>query len=96
MPFDVQEKRQEAAEMKKESRSAGKGEEVDVDEDKHEGQIALRKLYHQSPRPILVLYSAKTCGPCRTLKPILNAVADEYQSKVSPSLPLGLALRLAL
>lgn len=37
-------------------------------------QYALRKLYHESPRLICVLYTAPTCGPCRTLKPILTKV----------------------
>ncbi|BBH07317.1 NADPH-dependent thioredoxin reductase C [Prunus dulcis] len=35
-------------------------------------KYALRKLYHESPRLICVLYTAPTCGPCRTLKPILS------------------------
>lgn len=55
---------------------------MNVEADKHEGQIALRKLYHESPRPIVVLYTAKTCGPCRTLKPIVNAVVEEHQGQV--------------
>ena len=59
-------------------------EDVDMEVNKHKGQIALRKLYHESPRPIMVLYTAKTCGPCRSLKPIVNAVADEFGEKVSP------------
>ena len=37
-------------------------------------QYALRKLYHESPRLICVLFTAPTCGPCRTLKPILSKV----------------------
>eukprot|EP00252_Welwitschia_mirabilis_P026815 TRINITY_DN8940_c0_g1_i1.p1 TRINITY_DN8940_c0_g1~~TRINITY_DN8940_c0_g1_i1.p1 ORF type:complete len:535 (-),score=103.18 TRINITY_DN8940_c0_g1_i1:86-1690(-) len=45
---------------------------------KHKGQYALRKLYHESPSLICVLYTAPTCGPCRTLKPILNKVIDEF------------------
>lgn len=57
-------------------------EDIDIEANKHVGQIALRKLYHESPRPIVVLYTAKSCGPCRTLKPIVNAVADEFGEKV--------------
>lgn len=57
-------------------------EDVDIDENKHMGQIALRKLYHESPRPIVVLYTAPTCGPCRTLKPIIHGVADEFGDQV--------------
>ncbi|ERN00277.1 hypothetical protein AMTRI_Chr01g108630 [Amborella trichopoda] len=49
---------------------------------KHKGQYALRKLYHESPRLICVLYTAPTCGPCRTLKPILSKVIDEFDPNV--------------
>eukprot|EP00249_Psilotum_nudum_P013653 c24441_g1_i1 orf=77-1750(+) len=54
----------------------------DVTLTKHKGQYALRKLYHESPRVICVLYTSPTCGPCRTLKPILNKVIDEYEKDV--------------
>lgn len=58
-------------------------ETVDVSADLHSGQVALRKLYHESPRPLVVLYSAPTCGPCRTLKPILKGVvSSEYAARV--------------
>ncbi|ONM60309.1 NADPH-dependent thioredoxin reductase 3 [Zea mays] len=50
----------------------------DISHRKHKGQYALRKLYHESPRLICVLYTSPTCGPCRTLKPILSKVIDEY------------------
>lgn len=40
-------------------------------------QYALRKLYHESPRLICVLYTSPTCGPCRTLKPILGKVCED-------------------
>ncbi|KAM1093975.1 hypothetical protein PS1_009050 [Malus domestica] len=43
---------------------------------------ALRKLYHESPRLICALYTAPTCGPCRTLKPILGTVIDEFDHNV--------------
>ncbi|KAB1222275.1 NADPH-dependent thioredoxin reductase 3 [Morella rubra] len=45
-------------------------------------QYALRKLYHESPRLICVLYTSPTCGPCRTLKPILSKVIDEFDQNV--------------
>jgi thiol-disulfide isomerase/thioredoxin len=50
--------------------------------DRHKGQLALRKLYHESDRLLVVLYTSPTCGPCRTLKPIFNKVADEFSGKV--------------
>ncbi|GFP87751.1 NADPH-dependent thioredoxin reductase 3 [Phtheirospermum japonicum] len=45
-------------------------------------QYALRKLYHESPRLVCVLYTSPTCGPCRTLKPILSKVIDEFDQNV--------------
>ncbi|EFJ50467.1 hypothetical protein VOLCADRAFT_103925 [Volvox carteri f. nagariensis] len=62
--------------------SADTAETFDINVDKHKGQYALRKLYHESKRLICVLYTAPTCGPCRTLKPIFNSVLDEYKGKV--------------
>ncbi|KAG2424610.1 hypothetical protein HXX76_014335 [Chlamydomonas incerta] len=57
-------------------------ETFDLAADKHKGQYALRKLYHESDRLICVLYTSPTCGPCRTLKPIFNGVVEEYSGKV--------------
>jgi thiol-disulfide isomerase/thioredoxin len=51
-------------------------------QDKHKGQYALRKLYHESDRLIAVLYTAPGCGPCRTLKPIFNKVVEEYAGRI--------------
>lgn len=51
--------------------------------DRHKGQLALRKLYHESDRLLVVLYTSPTCGPCRTLKPIFSKVVDDYPGKVS-------------
>eukprot|EP00899_Mesostigma_viride_P023951 jgi/Mesvir1/4740/Mv05532-RA.1 len=56
--------------------------EFDPARTKHQGQYALRKLYHETDRLLGVLYTAPTCGPCRTLKPILSKVVDEYADKV--------------
>lgn len=64
------------------SAPAASAADVDVTADLHTGQTALRKLYHESPRPILVLYTAPTCGPCRTLKPVLRGVAGEYAGRI--------------
>jgi thioredoxin reductase (NADPH) len=41
------------------------------------GSYALRKLYHESERPLLVVYTSPTCGPCHVLKPQLKRVLDE-------------------
>lgn len=57
-------------------------ETFDIAATRHEGGYALRKLFHESDRPILVKYSAPTCGPCHTLKPILSKVVDEFDGKI--------------
>jgi thioredoxin reductase (NADPH) len=41
------------------------------------GSFALRKLYHDSDKPLLVVYTSPTCGPCHVLKPQLKRVLDE-------------------
>ncbi|KAL4428113.1 hypothetical protein ABPG75_002202 [Micractinium tetrahymenae] len=77
-----------AAQAHAHSSSSGAATDSDTEDsfdlaaDKHRGQFALRKLYHESTRLIVVLYTAPTCGPCRTLKPILGKVMDEYAGKV--------------
>jgi thioredoxin reductase (NADPH) len=54
----------------------------DIARDRFKGQYALRRLYHESSRPIAVLYTSPSCGPCRTLKPIFNAVISEFAGRV--------------
>ena len=49
---------------------------------RHVGGYALRKLYHESDRLIVVKYAAPTCGPCHTLKPILSKVIDEFDQRI--------------
>lgn len=41
------------------------GVDVDMAQPKHRGQIALRKLYHETDKLIAVLYTSPSCGPCR-------------------------------
>ncbi|GMH35286.1 hypothetical protein BSKO_03154 [Bryopsis sp. KO-2023] len=57
-------------------------EEFDIAEDRHRGQFALRKLYHESDRILAVMYTSPQCGPCRTLKPMFSGVVDEYSGKM--------------
>ncbi|MDY7014476.1 MAG: thioredoxin-disulfide reductase [Cyanobacteriota bacterium] len=54
----------------------------EIGETRHYGGYALRKLFHESDRPIMVKYVSPNCGPCHTLKPILNKVVDEYDGKI--------------
>ncbi|CAN4118565.1 unnamed protein product [Withania somnifera] len=69
-------------EVKKELSEKDVQEGFDITLTKHKGQYALRKLYHESPRLMCVLYTSPTCGPCRTLKPILSKVIDEFDKHV--------------
>ena len=57
-------------------------ENFNPSETKHFGGYALRKLYHDSDRLVMVKYVSPTCGPCHTLKPILNKVVDEFDGKI--------------
>lgn len=41
------------------------------------GSYALRKLYHDSNKPLLVVYTSPSCGPCHVLKPQLKRVLGE-------------------
>jgi len=45
------------------------------------GSYALRRLYHESNKPLLVIYTSPTCGPCHVLKPQLKRVLNELAGK---------------
>jgi thioredoxin reductase (NADPH) len=45
------------------------------------GGFALRKLYHDSNKPLLVVYTSPTCGPCHVLKPQLKRVLQELDGR---------------
>ncbi|RMF27780.1 MAG: thioredoxin-disulfide reductase [Cyanobacteria bacterium J083] len=55
---------------------------VDLNQTIHYGGYALRKLFHTGDRLLIVKYVAPNCGPCRTLKPILDKVIAEYAEQV--------------
>eukprot|EP00466_Bigelowiella_natans_P008047 jgi/Bigna1/92474/estExt_fgenesh1_pm.C_260011 len=57
-------------------------EDFDITRTRHKGQYSLRRLYHESDRVLAVLYTSPTCGPCRSLKPILGKVVDEFKDQV--------------
>lgn len=83
---EFKQKEQPQAEAEQAKPAAGPqsdtAETFDINQDKHRGQYALRRLYHESDRPIAVLYTSPTCGPCRSLKPIFNSVVQEYTGKI--------------
>tara|TARA_Y100000991_G_scaffold163290_1_gene125266 strand:- start:1969 stop:3336 length:1368 start_codon:yes stop_codon:yes gene_type:complete len=41
------------------------------------GGYALRRLYHESAKPLLVTYTSPSCGPCHVFKPQLKRVLNE-------------------
>lgn len=61
---------------------ADTAETFDISQTRHYGGYALRKLFHDGDRLLVVKYVSPTCGPCRTLKPILDKVVDEYEGKI--------------
>ncbi|MFB2922300.1 MULTISPECIES: thioredoxin-disulfide reductase [Aerosakkonema] len=56
--------------------------EFDLGATRQYGGYALRKLFHESDRLLVVKYVSPHCGPCHTLKPILNKVVDEFDGKI--------------
>ena len=61
---------------------ADTAESFELSATNHVGGYALRRLYHESDRLIMVKYSAPTCAPCHSLKPILEKVVNEFDGKV--------------
>ncbi|MFS8884891.1 thioredoxin-disulfide reductase [Synechococcus sp. H70.2] len=57
-------------------------EDLDFSKTCHEGSYALRRLYHESDRLLMVKYTAPTCAPCHALRPILNKVIEEFADKL--------------
>jgi thioredoxin reductase (NADPH) len=78
----TKEAKSQVAEPVEKKSEAQQESEFELNATCHAGSYALRKLYHESDRPILVLYSSPQCGPCHTLKPMLNKVIDEFESKI--------------
>lgn len=82
----IQEFRQESRtpdnELEHQQQKAVATTEFDITSTRHEGGFALRKLFHESDRLVVVKYVSPGCGPCRTLKPILNKVVEEYEGKI--------------
>jgi thioredoxin reductase (NADPH) len=56
--------------------------EFEINATHHAGSYALRKLFHESDRLLMVKYVSPTCGPCHTLKPMLKKVVDEFSGQM--------------
>ncbi len=80
--FHQPEEEEKAVEAPHHKTEAEEAAEFDVARTHHEGGYALRKLYHESDRLIMVKYASPTCGPCHTLKPILSKIVDEFEGQI--------------
>lgn len=65
-----------------ETKSAATSTEFDISQTRHMGGYAIRKLFHESDRLIMVKYVSPTCGPCKRLSPILDKVVAEYEEQI--------------
>jgi thioredoxin reductase (NADPH) len=74
----VERYREPAAESKVEDTA----DDFDLADTRHRGEYALRRLYHESDRLMVVKYVSPHCGPCHTLKPILDGVVDEFEGQI--------------
>jgi thioredoxin reductase (NADPH) len=57
-------------------------ETFEISATRYVGGYALRKLFHEGDRLMIVKYVSPNCGPCHTLKPILDKVVDEYEGRI--------------
>jgi len=74
---------QETASTPEEDKPVADTEETfDINKTRHYGGYALRKLFHESDRVLIVKYVGPNCGLCATLAPLLDGVIDEYEDKV--------------
>lgn len=76
----------EATESEPEKRVESRGPDdkssYSIDDTWHKGQYALRKLYHESDRPLIVKYLSPNCGPCAQLKRMLHPVIRSMEGRV--------------
>jgi thioredoxin 1 len=47
------------------------------------GDADFGKAVLESPRPVVVDFSAEWCGPCNALQPLMEALASEYTGRVT-------------
>jgi thioredoxin 1 len=47
------------------------------------GDSDFGKTVLESPRPVVVDFSAEWCGPCKAIQPLMEALASEYAGRVT-------------
>ncbi|MBE9213945.1 thioredoxin-disulfide reductase [Plectonema cf. radiosum LEGE 06105] len=80
--FRQQVENNELKPQQEEKTTANTEDDFDIKATRHLGGYALRKIFHDGDRPLMVKYVSPGCGPCHTLKPILNKVVDEFEGKI--------------
>ena len=72
----------------KEEQVAVAAEDVNLEETRHQGQVALRRLYHESKRPLVVMYTSPGCGAscmmCRKSVAVLLRRLSRFSDLVAP------------
>jgi thioredoxin reductase (NADPH) len=76
----------EASESETERQATERGDDdeasYNLEDTWHKGSYALRKLYHESSRPVVVKFVSPNCGPCGQLKPLLHSVIRSLEGRV--------------
>ncbi|MEA5595371.1 thioredoxin-disulfide reductase [Rivularia sp. UHCC 0363] len=80
--FRQQPENNELKPQEEQKTAADTEDNFDINATRHIGGYALRKIFHDGDRPLIVKYVSPGCGPCHTLKPILNKVVDEFDGKI--------------
>jgi thioredoxin reductase (NADPH) len=73
---------QSSSEVVEKAEQKAESTEFSLENTQHQGGYALRKLFHESDRLLMVKYASPNCGPCHTLKPILNKLVAELDGQI--------------
>ena len=47
------------------------------------GENDFERVVRESPQPAVVDFSAAWCGPCRSIAPVIEGLADDYSGRVT-------------
>lgn len=47
------------------------------------GERDFDRVVRDSPQPVLIDFSAAWCGPCRSLAPVIEQLADDYADRAT-------------